>query len=64
MLRVLSVFATQNHGPGIPRVPELAVRTLSTRRDSEPGGLKISDELADFTRHWRARSLPGGYLSV
>ena len=51
MLRVLPVFATQNHRPGIPRMPEFTVRTLSTRRDGEPGSLKIGDKLADFTWH-------------
>ena len=51
MVRVLAVFATQNHGSRKFRMPELAMGSFSTGRERKARRLQISDELADFSRH-------------
>lgn len=51
MVRVVSIFSTQNHRAREPRMPELAMRNFPAGHERKARRLQVSNELADFARH-------------
>ena len=52
MVRIVTIFATQNYRPGEPAVTELAMRSLAAGYLDKSGFFQIGYQLADFARHF------------
>jgi hypothetical protein len=51
MVRVIALFATQNHRACKPGMAEFAVGSFPARNWHEPSLSQIGDQLVDFPRH-------------
>ena len=51
MLRIIAIFATQNHRTWNLRMAELSMGAFTSRSLKEPRSLKIGNEVANFARH-------------